>query len=142
MEEKKLSQADFLRKLSKCKTVEEALKVAEEEEVKLTEKEAADLLEKLNMQSKELSDEEMEAVAGGYSNDADVIDIEWGYDSKGRITRYWQTSGRVWGVNCPKCNRECYSKGDTGIWYCDHCNTWWYAFCWRQVTYTKGRWSK
>lgn len=137
MEEKKLSQADFLRKLSKCKTVEEALKVAEAEEVKLTEKEAADLLEKLNMQSKELSDEEMEAVAGGISQgDEDPEYIPWGYDSKGRITRFKQKNkAYVWGVKCPDCGRECYSKGDTGTWYCDHCKDWWISFFWRVVEY-------
>lgn len=66
MEQKnKRSSADFLRKLSACKTVEELRSAAAAEGRELTEQEAARLLEQLQMQSKELSAKELEQVAGG-----------------------------------------------------------------------------
>ena len=60
-----LSGVGFLRKLSACKTAEELCSAAAAEGKKLTQQEAASLLEKLRMQSRELSDTELAAVAGG-----------------------------------------------------------------------------
>ena len=63
---------DFLRKLSACQTVEELRSAAAAEGQELTQQEAASLLEKLQMQSRELSDEEMAAVAGGSCADSEA----------------------------------------------------------------------
>lgn len=60
-----LSNVGILRKLSACKTAEELCSVAAAEGKELTLQEAASLLEKLGMQSRELSDTELAAVAGG-----------------------------------------------------------------------------
>lgn len=59
----------FLRKLSACKTAEELCSAAAAEGKKLTQQEAASLLEKLRMQSRELSDTELAAAAGGGLSD-------------------------------------------------------------------------
>lgn len=66
---KELSGVGFLRKLSACKTAEELCSAAAAEGKKLTQQEAASLLEKLRMQSRELSDTELAAVAGGDLSD-------------------------------------------------------------------------
>ena len=63
--ENKQYSADFLNKLSTCKTVEELRSAAAAEGQELTEQEAASLLKKLQLQSKELSDDELDQVAGG-----------------------------------------------------------------------------
>lgn len=64
----KLFGAGFLRRLSACKTAEELCSAAAAEGKNLTQQEATSLLEKLQMQSRGLSDTELDAVVGGGNN--------------------------------------------------------------------------
>ncbi|MGN0406432.1 MAG: hypothetical protein ACI4F1_14510 [Bariatricus sp.] len=68
MEELKYSAA-FLRKASDCKTVEEVLKLAESEKVAMDLKSASSLLNKLQFQFEELSEDMLKMVAGGMRTD-------------------------------------------------------------------------
>ena len=54
-----------IAKVRTAKSVEELIKIAEEEGKKLDEKDAALLFTKLNQPGKELTDDELETVAGG-----------------------------------------------------------------------------
>ena len=56
---------ELISKAKTAKSVEELIKIAEGEGVKLDEKDAASYFAKLNQPEKELTDDELESVAGG-----------------------------------------------------------------------------
>lgn len=56
---------DLLKKAMDCETVEELLKLAKGNNIRLTEQEAVKLLEMMNPATGELSDSELDAVTGG-----------------------------------------------------------------------------
>lgn len=60
---------ELISKAKTAKSVEELIKIAEGEGVKLDEKDAASFFTKLNQPGGELSDEELDAVAGGCGSD-------------------------------------------------------------------------
>ncbi|MGN0708113.1 MAG: Nif11-like leader peptide family RiPP precursor [Faecalibacterium sp.] len=64
-----LNSAAMLRKLTACQTTEEVMALVKEAGQELTEQEAAQLLEELKLQSRDLSDKELELVAGGCTVD-------------------------------------------------------------------------
>ncbi len=62
-------RAELIEKAKTAKSVEELLALASENEVVLTEEEAKEYFEKLNPLDGELSDEELDNVAGGECGD-------------------------------------------------------------------------
>lgn len=57
--------AEQIAKARECKTVEELLNLAKENEIEMTEAEATNIFAWLNSESSELSENELEAVASG-----------------------------------------------------------------------------
>jgi rubredoxin len=80
---------DLLKKAMDCETVEELLKLAKGNNIRLTEQEAVKLLEMMNPATGELSDSELDAVTGGGEKGPGVcpscgIWFEWR-----RVKDYW-----------------------------------------------------
>ena len=97
-----------IEKAKECKSVDEILALAKENEVKITKAEAEKYFSSLNPESGELADEELDNVAGGCGGDGPACPncgskntdhpTEWSQDSRGN-SYWWLSSDYV----CKKC---------------------------------------
>lgn len=84
------------------------------------------LSEQSNLQSRELSDQELEQAAGGQGDINGSAATEWQTDYKGRVTHWKKESGEIYHFTCPTCGRILH-KGTLGYLYCDPCDDWFTA---------------
>ena len=122
---------EFIEKAKQTKSAEELLALAKENEIELSELEAKAYFEQMN-KSGELSDEELDNVAGGgcYNGDRLVVSAlnscdEWVCKHCGKKYDRNQTHGcsayknnpTIFKGNCGDCKLCTYEKG---LWLCNH----------------------
>jgi len=127
---------ELIEKAKAAKTAEELLALAKENEVEMTEESAAAYFAQLHPTSGELSDDELDNVAGGgcYKGDRLVVTVAhvcelWtckmcGLGSYGDTGLHFCRKG-FWGTGdscqivCNNCKHISYEKG---LWLCNHPN--------------------
>ena len=126
----------MIAKARATKTVEELLILAKDNNVELTEEEAKTYFAQLHPASRELSDDDLDSIAGGgcYSGDRLVVTVAhfcelWtckkcGLGSYGNVGThfckkgFWST-GDSCEIVCNSCKHMSYEKG---LWLCNHPN--------------------
>lgn len=84
------------------------------------------LSEQSNLQSRELSDQELEQATGGQIDVGAVMNAESKIartDSQGRPTHWNKRNGGTYHFTCPTCGRTLH-EGSLGLLYCDPCDEW------------------
>ena len=79
------------------------------------------LSEQSNLQSRELSDQELEQAAGGQGDLNGSSASEWQKDYKGRVTHWKKENGEIYHFTCLKCGRILH-MGTFSRLYCDPCD--------------------
>ena len=107
---------ELMKKAKQASSPEELLMLAKENNIALTEQQAKEYFIKLHEPSVELSDDELNSVAGGGCGNASPS------EPKKTIVR-----GRAIDWNCPRCHKDCWDLVQFGttvtqkLWYCCVC---------------------
>lgn len=119
---------EMLVKAKKAKTPEELLAIANENGVELDEEGAKAYFEQLNQNTGELSDDELDEVAGGGCHKSDGRLVVMGTNTCGDFVCKFDGNFRVSGVQlrCTHCRRDAFCKNckyvtrESGVWICNY----------------------